>query len=124
MAGIIDIPKFEDDYGTIYIADRDLPFEVKRVLWIHDLKTGRGEKAQKECEQIYVAVQGKICIEAFPEWRVFVLNSPDKGLHLPKMTWRKILNPSDDAILLVLCSRHYDPEDRIGSFEEFVEGLG
>lgn len=125
MAGIIDIPKVVDERGTIYIADRNFPFEVKRVLWVYNVKDRRGEKAQRECEQVYVMLRGRIVVETFSShWNTFLLDTPEKGLYLPKMTWRTIKFPTDDALLLVLCSEHYDPDDRIGNFEDFAIEAG
>lgn len=120
VAGIIDIPKHVDTFGTIHIADMNFPFEVKRVLWIYNIRDGRGEKAQRECEHVYVMLRGRIVVETFSShWQTFLLDSPEKGLYLPKMTWRTIKFPTDDAVLLVLCSHHYDPKDRIADFGEF-----
>lgn len=122
VARIIEFDDHIDEYGEIFIADRELPFDVKRVLWIKDIQDGRGNKAQKECFQIYVAIQGSMKVEVLNgDWRVFILDDPSEGLYLPPMTWRSIRDVSDDAILMVLNSHHYDPDDRIGDFDEFLE---
>lgn len=123
MARIIEFDEHTDEFGTIFIADQELPFDVKRVLWIKNIRDGRGDKAQKECAQIYVAIQGEMKVEVMnDDWRVFLLNEPTKGLYLPPMTWRKIVDASDDAILMVLNSHHYDPADRL-DFDEFLEAV-
>lgn len=125
MAQLIDIPKFTDDKGTIYIADREFPFDIRRVLWVTDVGEGRGEKAQRRCEQVYVAVRGRMLVDVLGNnWKTYELESPDKGLYLPKMTWRRIKEPSDGAILLVLCSERYDPYDKIADINDFVHEAG
>ena len=34
---LIDIPTFADERGVISVLDKELPFEVKRIFWLHHI---------------------------------------------------------------------------------------
>lgn len=118
LARMIEFPVYEDEKGFIVVADTELPFAPKRNLWIYELEDGRGTKAQRECEQIYVVLQGAMTVKVFDgTWNTFKFNNPYEGLYLPKMTWRHISDIAFGSILLVMCSLPYDPEDRIDDYD-------
>ena len=50
----------------------------------------------------------------------FVLDSPALGVHLPPMVWGSQFRYSPDALLLVLASDFYRPEDYIRDYREFL----
>jgi hypothetical protein len=118
LARIIQFGIHEDLFGAMIIADAQLPFKPQRNIWIYEMSEGRGTKAQRKCEQIYVVLQGAITVNVFDgSWNPFKLNNPYEGLYLPKMTWRHISDIAFGTILLVMCSLPYDPEDRIDDFD-------
>jgi len=47
------------------------------------------------------------------------LNTPRIGVHLYPMVWAGQYKFSDDAILLVFLSEHYDPDGYIRDYDEF-----
>ena len=49
-----------------------------------------------------------------------VLDRPDQGLYMPPLMWGTQFKFTDDALLLVLASDWYDPEDYIRDYAEFV----
>ena len=48
------------------------------------------------------------------------LNMPTKGLLIESMTWREMHDFSDDCVLLVLASEHYDESDYIRDYQKFI----
>jgi len=52
-----------------------------------------------------------------------LLDSPDKGIYLPPMVWGVQYKYSDDAMLLVFASHHYDAADYIRNYSEFLEAV-
>ena len=52
-----------------------------------------------------------------------VLDSPEIGLDLPPMLWHEMHDFSEDCVLLVLASDHYDEEDYIRDYEKFKKYL-
>lgn len=117
---------FTDPRGSLTVAEmeKDVPFLVRRVYWIYNVPAGqeRGKHANRVTHQYLVAVKGcvKICLENGEGRKMYCLDSPDKGLHIPPLTWNELLYFSADAVLLVLSSHPYQPEMYINSYEEFL----
>ena len=122
---IVNLPLIEDDRGSLVFAEVEqlLPFTPQRFFVIHSVPSSqiRGEHAHKELHEFVVALKGsvKITITKNEEERRFVLDNPTMGLHIPPMTWRILSEYSLDAILLVLASHKYDPDDYIRDLIEF-----
>ena len=38
----MDIATFTDERGAISVIDKELPFQVKRVFWLHHIQEGKG----------------------------------------------------------------------------------
>ena len=53
--------------------------------------------------------------------KVFDLDRPHIGIYLPKLVWKDMYDFSEDSVLLVLASEHYDPNEYIRSYDEFVK---
>ena len=116
---------YTDSRGCLTIAEvgREVPFEVQRIYWIYQVPEdkSRGMHANKISYQYLIAVHGtvEICLENAQERKHYLLDSPDKGLLVPPLTWNELLKFSDDAVLLVMASHPYEPETYINSYEEF-----
>ena len=52
------------------------------------------------------------------------LDSPTKGLLIEDLVWREMHDFSDDCVLLVLASEHYDESDYIRDYQVFKELFG
>ena len=48
------------------------------------------------------------------------LNSPEKGLYLDKMIWKEMYDYSDNSVMLVLSSEHFDKDEYIDTYEELL----
>ncbi len=51
------------------------------------------------------------------------LDSPTKGLLIGDLVWREMHDFSEDCVLLVLASEHYDESDYIRDYDEFLRCL-
>jgi len=110
-------------YITIAEEQKNIPFDIKRVYWTYytpqDVR--RGGHAHKNLQQIIFAVAGTItfCTEnKNGEKKIFVLDSPNKGLYIPRLIWRDI-QFSHSAVLLCLASELYDENDYFRSYQDF-----
>ena len=85
----------------------------------------RGEHAHRRCKQFLVCVRGQFSVVADDgQQRVEVsLDSPNRGLYLPPMTWGIQYKHSADAVMLVFASDHYDASDYIRSYDQFIAEL-
>lgn len=119
-----------DDRGQLIAieAEKDIPFEVKRVYYIYDTKQGvrRGFHAHKSLQQILVCVHGscKIHLNNGSETEEVLLDNPSKGLYIHSDMWREMYDFSPDAVLLVLASEHYTESDYIRNYDEFIKYIG
>ena len=123
---IIQLPMLKSQSGNITFMNNgtDLPFEINRIFYIYDIPSGadRGAHAHKECHQLLVAVTGSFEVEVFDgyEKKLFYLNQPHLGLHIPPGIWASELNFSGSGICLALASRDYQEEDYIRDYAEYL----
>jgi dTDP-4-dehydrorhamnose 3,5-epimerase-like enzyme len=122
---LIDFSKIgSPSLGYISVAQNSkLPFEIKRVYWTYFTPDSviRGHHAHHELEQIIFATSGRIEFtleDIYGERQHFVLDSPNRGLYVPRLYWRTI-KFSHNAVLLCLASMEYVEEDYIRDFNEF-----
>lgn len=106
-------------------SGRTIPFEVRRVYYIHRTQEGfsRGFHAHRDLQQVAVCVSGKcrVVLDNGTTREEAWLDSPVKGLLIENLTWRELHDFSPDCVLLVLASNHYDENDYIRDYEEFLE---
>lgn len=122
---LINFESFDSDRGTLSVYERfaQEDFELKRVFIVAATSGARrGAHAHFECQQILVAVSGSVVVDCMRNGMKerHLLDRPDVGLLLPKMTWAEQTYITDDTILMVLCDRMYAVEDYIKNFEEFL----
>ncbi len=110
---------------TVMEMEDSVPFAVRRSFLVYDVPSEeiRGEHAHRRCAQFLVVVKGRVHAVADDGSRreEFILDRPTLGLYLPPMTWGVQYKYSPDAVLLVLASEHYDAEDYIRDYEEFLQ---
>lgn len=105
-----------------------LPFVPQRFFAVFAVpsKEVRGEHAHRVCAQALVCLHGSVrCIvDDGVNRREVRLDSPDRALYMPPMTWGTQYGYSEDAVLGVFASHPYDPDDYIRDYEEFLDVLG
>ena len=116
-----------DMRGDISVGEfpSEIPFEPKRYFLVFNVPSEetRGEHAHYLCHQFLICVKGSCAVVVDDsEFRSeILLDSPDKGIYLPPMTWGIQYKYSKDAVLLVFASHTYDAVDYIRDYAEFVE---
>lgn len=105
-------------------ANRDIPFDIKRVYYIYDVVPGerRGFHAHKKLQQVLLCVHGscKILLDDGKEKEIVELNDPAEGLFVGNAMWREMYDFSPGAVLLVLASEYYDEADYIRNYQDFL----
>jgi hypothetical protein len=105
-----------------------IPFDIKRVFYMHDVLKGadRGGHAHRDTDQLAVAVHGslKIMVSNGHQSRTVVLDSPSWGIFLPRLTWTHLTDFSEGAVCMVLANTHYDRSKSIRSWPEFLLACG
>lgn len=122
--------KIIDPRGNLSVCESgiDVPFEVKRVYWMYDVPEGkdRGAHAHKALKQLIIALKGSfnVNIDDGHERTTVTLSHPWEGLLIEPGTWRTLDTFSNDAVCMVLASEHYDENDYIRNYDEFISIYG
>lgn len=127
---LIEFVDLGDERGNLVVIEGGgihIPFDIKRVFYIYgsDAEVVRGQHANRETEFLLVNVGGtsKVRIDNGYEQKVIELNRPRMGLYLAPMVWKDMYDFSPDSILLVLASRHYDPNEYIRDYGKYLEEI-
>ncbi len=117
-----------DERGHLVIVEgaRDIPFEIKRIFYIYgsDSDVVRGQHANRESEFVLINVAGKSKVKVRDgkgNEAVYSLNRPHTGIYLPKMIWKDMYDFSEDSVLLCVASTHYDANEYIRNYDEFLK---
>lgn len=127
---ILHFSDLGDERGKLVVIEggQQIPFEIKRVFYIYESENTvvRGQHANRESEfvLINVAGQSKVRITDGEEEIIVELNRPMMGVYIPKMIWKDMYDFSEDSVLLVLASTHYDGAEYIRSYEEYLNEIG
>lgn len=116
MARLISLPTFTDPRGSLTVAEKLIPFDIKRVFYIHHLdKSARGGHRHKQSIQAIICVHGscKVFTDNDKQQKEYSLSSPDQCLIVSPQDWRVMHSFSNEAVLLVLSSQPFDPNDYI-----------
>ncbi len=127
---LIDFVDRGDERGNLVVIEgegMDIPFDIKRVFYIYgsDDTVVRGQHANRETEFLLVNVAGtsKVRVDNGHESAIIELNKPRMGLYIPAMLWKDMYDFSEDSILLVLASRHYDAHEYIRNYDDYLVEL-
>jgi UDP-2-acetamido-3-amino-2,3-dideoxy-glucuronate N-acetyltransferase len=101
-----------------------IPFTPARWFMVYDVPSReiRGEHAHRICEQFLICVSGRVSV-AVDDGRnrgEVVLDRPTMGIYVPPMVWANEYRYEQDAVLLVLASHPYDPDDYIRNYDDFL----
>ena len=115
-----------DERGSMIVIEGgiDIPFDIKRMFYIYGSDTSviRGQHANRESEFILINVHGtsKVKLRDGEEERIVVLDTPMKGVYIPRMVWKDMYDFSEDSVLLVLASTHYTADEYVRNFGDYV----
>lgn len=115
MSYILKIPMFSDPRGSLSVLDEIVPYQMKRVYFITNPVGQRGGHRHIKTIQGLVCVTGSctvFCDDGVSQ-DLIQLDSPEKLLILEPKDWHTMQDFSDDCVLLVISSEHYDRNDYI-----------
>jgi len=119
-----------DDRGclTAIEGSKAVPFEIRRIFYLHNVTLGadRGGHAHLDTDQFAIAVNGSLNIVVSDgiEARSLVLDTPSWGISLPRMTWTKLIDFSENAVCLVLANTHYDRSKSLRTWADYLTHRG
>lgn len=126
---ILHFADLGDERGKLVVIEgaQAIPFRIKRVFYIYDSDATvvRGQHANRESEFVLINVAGKskVRITDGTEEIIVELNEPMMGVYIPRMIWKDMYAFSPDSVLLVLASTHYDSEEYIRDYDEYIKEM-
>jgi dTDP-4-dehydrorhamnose 3,5-epimerase-like enzyme len=123
----ISLKSLGDERGSLVALEgnKSVPFDIKRVYYIFDTKQGvsRGFHAHRNLKQVAVCVIGscRFILDNGNQRDEVVLDKSTTGLLIDNLIWREIYDFSPDCVLMVLASKHYDENDYIRSYSDFLK---
>ncbi|MBQ2658437.1 MAG: FdtA/QdtA family cupin domain-containing protein [Erysipelotrichaceae bacterium] len=124
---VIEFNDLGDERGKLVVIEgnKSIPFEIKRVFYIYgsDALVVRGQHANRESQFVLINVAGtsKVRVTDGKQEEVIELNRPMMGVFIPQMVWKDMYDFSEDSVLLVLASTHYDGKEYIRDFNEYMK---
>ncbi len=116
MAYIINLKTHSDQRGNLTVIEKEIPFDIKRIFYIYGVDdTVRGGHRHKKTIQAAICIHGS-CIVSNNDGEKkedFLLNHPQKCLILEEKDWHTMHHFTPDAVLLVLASTPFDPDDYV-----------
>lgn len=127
---MLEFPQHGDERGHLVVVEgnKDIPFDIKRMFYIFgsDKNVVRGQHANRKTEFVLINVAGKSKIKVKDgegNEAIYCLNRPHTGIYLPTMVWKDMYDFSEDSVLLVLASEHYDDSEYIREYADFVDEI-
>lgn len=127
LCPVLQFSDLGDERGKLVVIEggQSIPFDIKRIFYIYesDSTVVRGQHANRNSEFVLVNVAGqsKVRITDGTEEFVVELNKPMMGVYIPQMIWKDMYDFSPDSVLLVLASTHYDAQEYIRDYNEYLE---
>lgn len=127
---VLNFKDLGDERGKLVVIEghQDIPFDIQRVFYMYgsDSEVMRGQHANRKSEFVLINVGGtsKVRIDNGHSEAIIELNKPMMGLYIPTMVWKDMYDFSEDSILLVLASTHYDGTEYIRDYEEYKKEMG
>ncbi len=127
---ILEFQDLGDERGNLVVVEGsgfDIPFDIKRVFYIYgsDDNVIRGRHANKKTQFVMVNVSGssKVRVDNGHEQLEIDLDRPRMGLYLPAMIWKDMYAFSEDSVLLVMASEHYDAREYIRDYDDYMREI-
>lgn len=125
---MLEFPIKGDERGHLVIAEgnQDIPFAIQRLFYIFgsDRNVVRGQHANRRSEFVLINVAGTSKVKVKDgrgNEAVYCLDRPHTGIYIPTMIWKDMYDFSQDSVLLCISSEHYDAEEYIRNYDDYVK---
>ena len=129
---LLNFKIFGDERGSLTALEgnKEIPFDIKRVFYIYNT-TGRnvirGNHANRKTKFVMVMLSGSSKVKIYDYnggiQEIVELDAPNKGMFLENMVWKEMYDFTDNSVMLVLASEHFDEFEYIDTYEELLEEL-
>jgi dTDP-4-dehydrorhamnose 3,5-epimerase-like enzyme len=123
----IDLKTMKDSRGSLTVVegDQDIPFEIKRIFYMHHVSADRGGHAHIDTDQVLIPINGSLKVKLFngKETVEYVMDDCTKGLYIPRLYFTDMYEFTPETVCLVLSSTHYDMGRSLRSMEAYMTYL-
>ena len=127
-SGIVFLKQIDDGSdGALCIleANRDIPFDIKRVYYITNLQNARsvrGKHAHKTLWQAIFCISGsfKLRLDDGTTQQDIQMWRNNQGVILGPGLWHSMTEFSSGCVLLIVASAYFDETDYIREYDEFI----
>lgn len=128
---ILNFKELGDDQGNLVAIEdnKEVPFDIKRVFYLYGTNKTmvRGKHANRNSQFVLINVAGsskvRICY-GDNDTEIISLSKPRMGIYIPRMVWKEMYDFSVDSVILCLTDTHYDPEEYIRDYSQYLRELG
>jgi dTDP-4-dehydrorhamnose 3,5-epimerase-like enzyme len=127
-AQMLEFSQNGDERGWLVVIEggSEIPFDIARIFYIYGSTSDvvRGQHANRKSQFVLINVSGSCKVKVKDgkgNEAIFVLNRPHTGIYLPTMVWKDMYDFSNDSVLLCLSSEHYDANEYIRNYDEFLK---
>ena len=124
---LIDLKTVSDDRGSLTAVEGagDIPFDIRRVFYMHHVSSGRGGHAHIDTDQVLIPIHGsvKVRLTYGRESAEYVMDDCTKGLYIPRLYFTDMYDFAPETVCLVLSSTHYDMGKSLRSKEAYLNYL-
>jgi len=101
-----------------------IPFDMKRIFYVHQVTPGtdRGGHAHHDTDQVVTAVHGSLKIDVTDgsKTKTYNLDSPNKGVYVPRMFWIRLYDFQNNGVCLVIASTKYDMKKSYRTWDDYL----
>lgn len=123
---LIELNTIVEHDGILSVGEmkRDIPFEIQRVFYIYNVPSKnivRANHASVNTDFFIHTVVGSVCIELFDGKNTtkFKLDKINKGVYVSKLTWIRVMDFSENAVLQVYANNTYEKCEYIKDINEY-----
>jgi dTDP-4-dehydrorhamnose 3,5-epimerase-like enzyme len=126
MWKLTKIANFQDETGSIHIAEfgKHFNFKAERFFYLSQIGDGetRGDHAHLDLNQLITCVAGSFEIELDDGENKEIIHMSNNGqsLFVDGLVWRTMTNFSSDAVMLVLCDKIYAQDVVLRDYDKFL----
>ncbi|OQA87641.1 MAG: TDP-4-oxo-6-deoxy-alpha-D-glucose-3,4-oxoisomerase [Bacteroidetes bacterium ADurb.Bin234] len=112
-------------YLTAIEQNIDIPFEIKRIFYMHHVTLDRGGHAHIDTDQVIIPIAGSFKVKVFDGVNedVYILNDCTKGIYTPRLTFCELFDFTEDAVCLVLANTYYDIKMSLRTKDDYLSYL-
>jgi WxcM-like, C-terminal len=121
----IDVRGAVDDRGRVNFleAGTDLPFEPRRLFWLHHVAPGqwRGRHGHRKSELVLVALHGacRVHLDDGKVKETVKIDDPARALFMGTWVWHELTDFTPNAAILVVASTLYEDAEYLRDYDAF-----